>query len=365
MKRLLSLDVFRGLTVAAMILVNNPGDWSYVYAPLEHAVWNGCTPTDLVFPFFLFIVGVSIAYALAEATPAALPKILTRSLKLFGLGLFLNVFPSFNLETVRIPGVLQRIALVYLVCASLFVTTGPTTQRGLLGIFLLGYWALLTLVPVPGVGTPNLEPEANFAAWFDRLVLGEKHLWKAVDGVWDPEGLLSTVPAFATGLLGVEAGRLLRYPHGNASRKTQRLAIFGLALLVLGWLWSGVFPINKSLWTSSYAVYTAGWAALVLAGLFWVIDGRGWRRWTKPFVVYGVNAITVFFLSGLIPRMLNLIKVPLDGQPVGLQTFLYRSAIAPWFPDPYLASLAGALTFVLLWLGILAWMYDRKVIVKV
>jgi predicted acyltransferase len=377
--RLLSLDAFRGLTVATMILVNNPGDWDHVYWPLEHAVWNGCTPTDLVFPFFLFIVGVSIAFSLGGKT--ALPvaptpqgfqtlagfftsptvrKILIRGLKLFALGLFLNLFPRFDPATVRVMGVLQRIALVYVACSLIFLKTNPRQQVWILVVLLTSYFVLLTKLPVPGAGAASLEPESNLAAWFDRTVLGEKHLWKAVRGVWDPEGLLSTLPAVGTGITGMLAGYALRR-RGNAAKRTVRLVGVGLGLVALGLVWSRWFPLNKSLWTSSYVGYTAGLAMLLLALFYWLIDVRGYRRWARPLEVFGVNAITVFFLSGLVPRLLNLFKI----RGVGAQAWLYENAIAPAFTDPYLASLAGGLTCVALFWAAMAWMYRKGVVVKV
>jgi predicted acyltransferase len=370
--RLLSLDAFRGLTVAAMILVNNPGDWGHVYAPLEHAVWHGCTPTDLVFPFFLFIVGVSITFALGRNTPpgkipadfenlnGVRPKILIRGLKLFALGLFLNLFSRFDFTTVRVMGVLQRIALVYVACSLIFLKTNPRQQVWILVSLLTAYFVLLTKLPVPGVGAASLEPESNLVAWFDRMVLGEGHLWKAVGGVWDPEGLLSTLPAVGTGITGMLAGYALRR-RGNAAKRTVRLVGVGLGLVVLGLGWSRWFPINKSLWTSSYVCFTAGLAMGLLALFYWLIDVRGYRRWARPLEVFGVNAITVFFLSGLVPRMLNLFKI--DG--VGAQAWLYKNTIAPAFTDPYLASLAGALVCVGIFWAAMAWMYRKGVVVKV
>lgn len=371
-ERLLSLDVFRGMTVALMILVNNPGDWGHIYWPLEHAPWNGCTPTDLVFPFFLFIVGVSIAYALSGSKNkptehgSAIQKIIVRSLKLFGLGLFLALFSRFDLTTVRIMGVLQRIALVYLICSIIFLKTNTKTQIWIFCSSLIAYWILMTIVPVPGVGAANLEPESNFAAWFDRLILTEAHLWKAVR-TWDPEGLMSTLPAIGTGLSGVLTGTWLRRKEKTDAENVTWMFVFGGILMLVGWAWDAAgFPINKSLWTSSYVCWASGLAISTLAACYWLIDVQGYRRWTKPFVVYGVNAITVFFLSGLIPRVLNMIKVAMpDGEKISSQTWLYQSFIAPWFSNPYNASLAGAITFILIWLVILWWMYEKKMIVKV
>ncbi|MFD1142207.1 acyltransferase family protein [Larkinella insperata] len=362
--RLLSLDTFRGLTVAAMILVNNPGDWGHIYAPLEHAHWHGWTPTDLIFPFFLFIVGVSIAYALPDKTRAGLAgKIAKRSLILFGLGLFLNLFPKFDFSTVRIPGVLQRIALVYLATSLLYIKTATRTQGWLIGGLLVGYWLIMAFVPVPDFGPANLEPETNLGAWLDRTVLGG-HLWKT-SRIWDPEGLLSTLPAIATGLSGILAGTLLKSKRPEAE-KAVWLFVAGCLALLGAYVWNGFFPINKSLWTSSFVLLTSGLALQALALCFWLIDVQGYRKWTKPFVAFGVNAITVFFLSGLIPRVLNMIRVPQpDGSDLGAKEWLYQTFFVPYFASPYNASLAGALTFVLIWFVILYGMYQKKIIIKV
>lgn len=374
--RLLSLDFFRGATVAAMILVNNPGSWAHIYAPLEHAEWNGCTPTDLVFPFFLFIVGVSIAYAMGsrKLDPAShnktIVKALKRALILFGLGLFLSLFPKVFTEPadafqhVRIPGVLQRIAVVFLISSVIFLKTSEKNIFRLFIVLLAVYWALMTFVPVPGVGYANLEKETNLGAWIDRSVLGEAHLWKSAK-TWDPEGILGTIPAVATGLFGILVGVYLKRKDLDAATKMAWLFSAGFAAIALGWAWGLQFPINKSLWTSSFVLFTGGQATVVLSMSYWIIDVNNYNRFTKPFVVYGVNAITVFFLSGLIPRILNMIKVSRpDGSETGAQKWLYETFFTPYF-SPVNASLAWAVTFVLFWLGILWVMYNRKIIIKV
>jgi predicted acyltransferase len=367
-KRLLSLDVFRGMTVALMILVNNPGDWGHIYAPLEHAEWNGCTPTDLVFPFFLFIVGVSISFAFQGkvADRETVTKIITRSLKLFGLGLFLSLFPRLDLSVVRIPGVLQRIAMVFLVCSLFFLTTKNRTQQIIFACILTGYWILMVFVPVPDFGPANLEPEFNLGAYFDRMILGTAHLYKAAK-TWDPEGLLSTLPAIATGLSGVLTGTWLQRKDKEVAEKLTYMYLFGCVLMALGWAWDEAgFPINKALWTSSYVLWTSGMALCFLASFYWLIDVKGYQRWTKPFVVYGVNAITVFFLTGLIPRILRMIKITnAKGEEVNSQTWMYKNLIVSVFSNPYHASLVGALTVITVWLGILWVMYEKKMIVKV
>lgn len=367
-KRLLSLDVFRGMTVATMILVNNPGDWGHIYAPLEHAEWNGCTPTDLVFPFFLFIVGVSISFAFQGKTAdrETIVKIFTRSLKLFGLGLFLSLFPRFDISVVRIPGVLQRIAMVFLVCSLIFLTTKHRTQQITFVSILVGYWILMTFVPVPDFGPANLEPEFNLGAYFDRIILGTAHLYKAAK-TWDPEGLLSTIPAIATGLSGVLAGTWLQRQDKEVAEKLTYMYLFGCVFMALGWAWhEAYFPINKALWTSSYVLWTSGLALCFLASFYLLIDVRGYQRWTKPFVVYGVNAITVFFLTGLIPRILRMIKITnAKGIEMNSQTWIYKNLIVSVFSNPYHASLVGALTVIIIWLGILWVMYEKRMIVKV
>ncbi|SHG97123.1 acyltransferase family protein [Pedobacter caeni] len=373
--RLLSLDFFRGATVAAMILVNNPGDWGNIYAPLEHANWNGCTPTDLIFPFFLFIVGVSIAYAMGskKTDPAThqktIGKAVKRALTLFALGLFLSLFPKVftdpigAFQHVRIPGVLQRIAIVFLISSVIFLKNSEKNIFRIMIILLAGYWAIMTFVPVPGVGYANLEKETNLGAWIDRGILTEAHLWKS-SKTWDPEGLLSTIPAIATGLFGVLVGVYLKRKDLDAPTKIAWLFSAGCFAVVLGLVWDLQFPINKQLWTSSFVLYTGGLATVILALSYWIIDIQQYNRFTKPFVVYGVNAITVFFLSGLIPRILQMIKLDQpDGSKINLQSWLYSGFTASF--SPINASLAWAVTFILFWLVILWVMYNKKIIIKV
>jgi predicted acyltransferase len=374
--RLLSLDVFRGATVAAMILVNNPGDWGNIYAPLEHATWNGCTPTDLIFPSFLFIVGVSISYAMAskKADPAqhgqTILKALRRALILFGLGLFLAVYPKIftdplaALQTIRIPGVLQRIAVVFLLSSIIFLkNTEKNIFRIGIGILIL-YWVLMNLVPVPGVGYPNLEKETNLGAWLDRAIFTEAHLWRSAK-TWDPEGFLSTLPAISTGLFGVLVGTYLRRRDLDESTKVAWLFCVGAISTGLGLLWDLQFPINKSLWTSSFVLYAGGLATIILSLCYWLIDIYKQDKFTMPFVAYGKNAITVFFLSGLLPRTLNMFTIKqADGGESGLETWLYSNWFAPHF-SPINASLAWAVVQILFWFVIMYIMYKRKIFIKV
>ena len=369
-QRLLSLDVFRGLTIAAMLLVNNPGTWEHVYPPLEHASWNGWTPTDLVFPFFLFIVGVATALSLSRLAEAGagrrevLRKAAVRAAIIFGLGLALQGFPHYDLPHLRIPGVLQRIAIAYLITAVIVMVTGIRGQVLSLVALLLGYWTLMTLVPVPGVGRGVLEPEKNLSNWLDFKLLGVNHVWQET-GTWDPEGLLSTLGAVASVLCGVLAGHWIR------SRRPTDAKAFGLfyagsMTLLLGWTWSRVFPINKSLWTSSYVLLSAGIACLVLSVIFWLVDIEGYRGWTVPFLVFGTNAITAYWLSTLCGIVLEWITLtgPGEGDQVVLKTYLYDTAYASWL-SPANASLAYAVSYVVLWLGLLSFLYRRRIFIRI
>ena len=380
--RLLSLDFFRGLTVAAMILVNNPGSWGHIYAPLEHAAWNGCTPTDLIFPFFLWIVGVSIAFAMgsSKTDPANHGKVILKAVKrgitLYLLGFFLAIFGKLMavildgkslleaFQTVRLPGVLQRIGIVFMISSIIFLKCTTKTIFRIFIAILAIYWALMTFVPVPGVGYPNMEKETNLAAWIDRAILTEAHTW-ASSKTWDPEGILSTLPAVATCLFGILAGVWMRRKDIDHPTKVAWLFTAGIASVVLGLLWDLQFPINKALWTSSYVLYAGGLAAIGLALCYWLIDVQGYKRITTPFVVYGVNAITVFFLAGLMPRLLNFFKIRnADGSQTPLLEKFYTSCYTPFF-SPVNASLVWAISYVLGFYVLLYFMYKRNIIIKV
>jgi len=432
--RLLSLDVFRGMTIAGMILVNNPGDWGNIYPPLKHAVWHGCTPTDWIFPFFLFIVGVSISMALGrrkdnvDAGSSIHRKIAYRTAVIFGLGLFLAAFPKFKFEgaegllrvhylllgiattavfmrevlnqrqfeharhrnirkwlgfaalgaalgmfiiglghyqlgTLRIPGVLQRIAVVYGIASLLFIHFSPRAQTSAAAILLLGYWVLMTLVPVPGGVTPNLEPETNLGSWLDRTVLGTNHLWSQ-SKTWDPEGILSTLPAIATALIGVRSGVWLRSPR-KSDKKVLGLLVSGIVLVLAGQVWNLVFPINKSIWTSSFVLYTAGLAQIFLGLCYWLIDVQGWKKWGKPFGIFGVNALFAFVLSGILAKLMSAIKWQVDAENVQtVRGWLYQTLFTPYF-EPINASLAFAL-FHIAFIFLCAWvLYRNKIFIKV
>jgi len=340
--RLSSLDAFRGFAMVTMVIVNNPGDWGTVYWPLLHAEWHGWTPTDLIFPFFLFIVGVAMPFS----RRTSLLEAAKRSAILIGLGLFMAAYPYFDIVHLRWPGVLQRIGLVYFLAFAIKRFVGPR-GRGILTVaILLGYWALMTLVPIPGGQAPNLEPGTNLAAWVDRAVMGG-HLWKST-GTWDPEGLLSSLPALATVLLGLFAGERLRSGRPRPAL-VRDLAGSGVVLTAAGLAWGRLFPINKGIWTSSYVVFTAGASLLLFAILFNEIDVRGHRAWARPLVVCGRNAIVLFVGSGILVRTMLW---------WGVKQPLYDALFRSWLP-PYPASLAFAIANVLFWYAIL-WELDRR-----
>lgn len=367
--RLLALDAFRGATIAGMMVVNTPGDWDHVYPPLLHAEWHGWTYTDTIFPFFLFIVGVSMAFSFGKRKADGGSRGLwlhtvRRAAIIFGIGLALNVlsFFLFHRQHVRIPGVLQRIGVCYLFAAAIYLLAGA---RGLLpaAAALLGlYWALMTFVPVPGYGAGRLDLEGNLARYVDVAVLGE-HTWKHNPN-WDPEGPLSTIPAIATTLLGIAAGELLLSKRPWPARLAGLMA-GGAAAFSLGLLWSIGFPINKNLWTSSYALAMSGLAAVVLAVCLWAIDLRGWKAWAKPFVWLGTNAIALFVLATLATILAIAIKLPADG---GKRRSLYGAIYATvfrHFEDARIGSLLFALAFLGVWIAVGAVLYRRRIFIKV
>jgi predicted acyltransferase len=379
--RLTSLDFFRGATMAAMILVNDPGN-NHAYWPLEHAAWNGWTPTDLIFPFFLFIVGVSLVFSFesrlskGDSRTTLLRHAFRRAVIIFAIGLGLNYIEALASSTgLRIPGVLQRIGICYLVASILFLYVRPRTRALVAAALLIGYWLLMRFVPVPGFGVPGrdmpfLHPDANLGAYLDRRFL--IHLWGTNTRLYeitrDPEGLLSTLPAIATALLGVFTGEWLRSTSSSQDRTPQNrtpenkalgLLIFGVIGLVLGHVWGIWFPINKKLWTSSFVLFTAGFALVCLALCYWATDIKRWRgAWTKPFLIFGRNAITAYTIAWLFAVALDAFNTRVNGRMMNAQEYIFQRFFAP-LGSPSFASLLFSLAFVLLCL-LPIWLLDRK-----
>ncbi|MEA5564591.1 MULTISPECIES: acyltransferase family protein [unclassified Anabaena] len=374
--RLTSLDVFRGITIAGMILVNMAGVADNIYPPLTHADWHGCTPTDLVFPFFLFIVGVAMTFSLSKYTQDNKPtsavywRIFRRAAMLFILGLVLNGFWNqgiwtFDFSSIRMMGVLQRISLTYLL-ASLVVLKLPRPGQWILaGVLLLGYWLAMMYIPVPDYGAGVLTREGNFGAYIDRLIIPKAHLYKG-DGfnfMGDPEGLFSTIPAIVSVLAGYFTGDWIR-KQPVQTRTSVGLALFGIGCLIIGWAWGWVFPINKKLWTSSYVVFTSGWALLLLAGCYELIEVRLIRRWSKPWEIMGLNAIALFVASVLLIKILVRTKIGTGETAISTYNWIYQNLFASWAGN-FNGSLLFALVTVLLWWAVAVIMYRQNWFIKV
>lgn len=363
--RLLSLDIFRGITIAFMIIVNNPGSWKYVYPPLRHAKWDGCTPTDLVFPAFLFIVGVSMWFSMGkygyELNRKSIIKILYRTFVIFAAGFLLQLFPFFgkDMSTVRIMGVLQRIALAYGFGALACLLVKRDYLWILLIVILGGYYGLLALFG----GPDPFSLEGNLVLRIDRLILGDSHLYNGFGIPFDPEGLLSTIPATGTVILGFLSAVLVGKGSANGVNSL-KLVIYGIASIVAGMLFSRLFPINKPLWSSSYVLYSGGISMIILASLYLVIDVLGVKFWTGFFRVFGVNALFIYILAGLWVKILLMIKVGSGEEVVTLYAWIYNNLCVPLF-----GHLNGSLAFAILQVLIL-WipgylLYRKKIFIKV
>jgi len=310
-KRLIALDALRGFTIAAMVIVNDPGTWQHIYWPLRHAEWNGCTITDLIFPFFLFIVGVSIALAYSKRVEGNVPKrslyrkIIIRAINIYLLGLFLWLWPEFDFSSIRWVGVLQRISFVFLVCAILFLNTNWKQQIKIGAAILVLYYIIIAYIPVPGIGKPDLSiPEGNWANYLDTLILPGVMYQKT----WDPEGLLSTFPAIVSGIIGMLIGKLYLSVK-DENKRLVWLFFVGFAMFLAGGLWNWFFPINKNLWTSSFVLYTAGLGTLGLAACILIVDIWGYTKWTFLGRVYGANAITSYVLAGMLTLVFYRTKI--------------------------------------------------------
>lgn len=399
-ERLLSLDVFRGLTIAGMLLVNTPGTWGAIYPPLEHAAWNGWTPTDLIFPFFLFIVGITTELSLSarrgrgDDEGAIVRQIVRRGALIFLFGFLLNGVPFFTWTAIpgnpdptflqrvvdrlygwRMLGVLQRIGLAYVAGGLISRRASVKQLVAVIAGILLGYWIVLTCLPVPGthgtIGALVLDrPEATMAAWWDRTLLDwtrfglGNHIWP-VSVTWDPEGFFSTIPAVATCLIGNLAGRWIVKRERPLLDRVSGLFAVGALGIVTGLMWNWALPINKNLWTSSYVLFTAGVAAVALATIVWIVDVQGVKWWVRPWVVYGRNPLIAYVGSFFMARMMySVLSVSYQGRTMSLQEAVFRAMFLPW-ASPVNASLAFAVVFVLLWYGILVVLDRRHIILKV
>ena len=368
--RFTALDTFRGATIALMIIVNTPGTWSYVYAPLRHAQWHGCTLTDLVFPFFLFIIGVAMRfsfdkYDICKYGPL-FNKIIFRTITIFIIGLLLNAFPfirqDWDWSSFRILGVLQRIALAYFLASFIILRSDVKKLVKISFILLIGYWILLMSYGWLS-GQDPYALKTNLVLVIDRYILGGSHLYGGTGIQFDPEGLLSTIPSAVTIIIGFLVGTMIKTTDDHEDN-SQRMAVLGSLLIIIGWLWGFVFPINKQLWTSSYVLYTAGIGITILAGMIWLIDVKKVNWWTKPFVIFGSNAIFVYALSSVWAKILLKIRFELDGEITTGYSYLYKTIFLP-----LAGNINGALFFALfhmfVFLLLLAWMYRKNIFFKI
>jgi len=365
--RLLSLDIFRGMTVAFMIIVNTPGClWKYAYPPLLHAKWHGCTPTDLVFPFFLFIVGISTFFSLkkysGKINSEVTIKILKRTILIFALGLILNIFPNFirDYSTLRILGVLQRIALAYGIGAIICLTVRRDFLWIVISALLLGYWALLALAG----GSAPYALETNFALKVDLAILGANHLYQGFGIPFDPEGLLSTIPSVATVIIGYFIGGIITPTSGKKDGKVLvKLILFGISALGLGILWGIVFPINKALWTSSYVLYTAGWGMIVFGLLYYLVDVLKIQKWGVFFTIFGTNAIFAYALASAWASTMLAIEFTGGGGNITLYSWIFQNIFVPIAGNTNGSLLFAIVQMLLVW-SITLILYRKKIFLK-
>ncbi len=368
--RFLALDIFRGATIALMVIVNTPGTWSYVYGPLRHAEWHGCTLTDLVFPFFLFIIGVAMRfsfdkYDICKYGPL-FNKIIFRTITIFAIGLLLNAFPfirqNWDWSSFRILGVLQRIALAYFFASFIVLRLDVKGLVKISFFILVGYWLLLMSYGFYS-GQDPYSLKYNLILVIDSFLLGENHLYGGTGIQFDPEGLLSTIPSIVTILIGFLVGTMIKTTNDHQDN-IQRMIVLGSLLIITGWLWSFGFPINKQLWTSSYVLYTAGIAIILLSGMIWMADIKKIDWWTKPFVILGSNAIFLYVLSSLWVKILLKISFELDGKIVSGYFYLYKTIFQP-IAGNINGSLFFAISHVLMFLLILTWMHRKKIFIRI
>jgi predicted acyltransferase len=364
-RRFAALDAFRGLTIAAMILVNTPGSWSYVYAPLRHAKWHGCTPTDFIFPFFLFIIGVAMWFSFEKygrsLSGAAVRKIAKRAAIIFLIGFVLNIYPfNRDMSGIRIMGVLQRIGLAYCLAALLCLSLDRLKLLIASAVVLIGYWILLAVL---GDGDP-FGLEGNLVRKIDIAVLGESHLWKGTGVPFDPEGILSTLPAVVSIISGYLVGAWVQ-ASGTEKPAIANLPLFGAGLILLGRLWNVVFPINKYLWTSSYVLYTTGTAVILLSLFILLIDICNHRRWAFPFIVFGMNSLFIYTLSAFwVLTSIYVFKFDANGGTVTLYSRLYNSIFVP-AAGLMNGSLLFALSHILVYWLLLFLLYRKRIFIKI
>jgi len=359
-KRLVSLDALRGFTIAAMIVVNYPGSEEHVYFTLRHTEWNGLSFTDQVAPYFLFFVGASIAFAYSKRLEAGASrgqlykKIFFRSLKIYAVGMFLNLMPDFNFHTIRWTGTLQRIAIVFCISSIIYLNTRWKQQAWIGAVLLIAYWLILTCVPTPGIGKVMLEPGVNIVAWFDRKFLPGT-MWR---GTWDPESILTNITAVVSCITGMLAGRLM-LSDKNPSEKVNYLMTAGVFSAIAGYFWGLAFPVNENLWTSSFVLVTSGFAALLFGAFYFLVDIKGKTWGTKPGIIFGANAIAVYFLADVWALIFYVAKF--GGTSLNEKFVSWLSSTGA---DPQLASLLYAILFVAVNF-IPAWLlYRKKIFIK-